>query len=117
MQRATLVEARGGGVYGAQLADAMLRLFEAHGFRGHLPGLGHNAQALSLTLTLTLTLTLSLYKLKPLALPRFATDAQGYSSPNQPQPEPLRIYPTTLRVAQAPLLTKLRGGLRSWQSR
>ena len=56
MQRATLVEARGGGVYGAQLADAMLRLFEAHGFRGHLPGLGHNAQALPLILTLTLTL-------------------------------------------------------------
>ena len=53
MQRATLVEARGGGVYGAQLADAMLRLFEAHGFRGHLPGLGHNAQALTLILTLT----------------------------------------------------------------
>ena len=56
MQRATLVEARGGGVYGAQLADAMLRLFEAHGFRGHLPGLGHNAQAPTPTLTLTLTL-------------------------------------------------------------
>ena len=38
----------------------MLRLFEAHGFRGHLPGLGHNAQALTPTLTPTLTLTLTL---------------------------------------------------------
>jgi len=77
MQRATLVEARGGGVYGAQLAEAMLRLFEAHGFRGHLPGLGHNAQAPTSTLTLTLTLTLSLYTIKPLALPCFGHGRAG----------------------------------------
>ena len=59
MQRAVLVEGKGRYMYSEQLSTEMLKLFAAHGFRGHLNDLGHNAKA--------------------------------------------------------PLLTKLRGGLRSWQ--
>ena len=59
MQRAVLVEGKGRYMYSEQLSTEMLNLFAAHGFRGHLNDLGHNAKA--------------------------------------------------------PLLTKLRGGLRSWQ--
>ena len=67
----------------------MLRLFEAHGFRGHLPGLGHNAQA-------------------PQAKPNPTCPCTPTPTPN---PNPID------HNAQAPLLTKLRGGLRSWQTR
>ena len=50
MQRATYVERRAGpDLYSGQLAAAMLAHFARHGFRGHLPTLGHDPKSPLLT--------------------------------------------------------------------
>ena len=50
MQRATYVEGRAGpDLYSGQLATAMLAHFARHGFRGHLPTLGHDPKSPLLT--------------------------------------------------------------------
>ena len=142
MQRATLVEARGGGVYGAQLhrpltlTPTLTPTLRDGAEDGALLGL-----TLTLTLALALTLTLTLVaNPNPIPNPNQARSwptrccassrrtASAATCPASATTRRLRCSPEAnsnpipnpnpyLNNAQAPLLTKLRGGLRSWQTR